>query len=164
MADDLAVYNVASFLLDCAVAGLNTTTLKAPARQVVMVGEMAAWDNCCDGQVTVVVTQVYPSSTFPDYDVRIAACGSAYTVINADIEVVRCAPTLDDRGNPPPVPTLDGFARWAHADARAVRTATRCCLYEHRRHYDSVDRGQVFLNDGACGGSRLSLTVGMRDG
>jgi len=32
-----------------------------------------------------------------------------------------------------------------------------------RTTYDVLDRGQVFLNDGACYGSRLSLTVGQRE-
>lgn len=162
--DGLDVYNTASLILGWAAAALEETPQGCPDRRVVMIGDLAAWDNCCDGQLTVVVTQVFPSTTFPAPDQRIQNCGAPFTAMNVDVEIVRCGPTMDHQGNAPSVASLDSWARLVHHDARTIRWNVRCALNQNRRLYDAIERQQLFLNDGACGGSRLSLTIGMRDG
>lgn len=161
--DDPIIYDVAAELLACACAALEATTAGCPARATVVAGE-AAWDDCCEGQLTVSVPTIFPSTTFPDPDTRNAVCGPPFTAFDVDVEIVRCAPTVNSSGRAPSVADLNASALIWHLDARAVWTGVLCCLHAHRLEWNSVVRQQIALGpEGGCVGSRLTVTVGLTD-
>lgn len=162
--DDPKVYDVVRAIFDCVRFGLGETSNQAPARAYVSMG-VPAWDDCCDGQLVVWWSRVYGSSTFPDADTRPIVCQSPWTVVEVNVEIVRCIPGSDRNGNPPSVESLEEAARVANVDARAVWTAVQCCLVNHREVWEARVTGQVVAGpDGGCVGSRLTILVGVIDG
>lgn len=161
------VADASEAILDCVVASLDESPAQSPARAYISVGE-PAWDDCCDGQVAVWWSLVYPSSTFPDSDTRPVQCPSPITAIEFQVEIVRCAPGPDQNGVGPSVEALMESARLTDLDARAVWLGVMCCLRTHKEHPDnwsSIVAGQVPVGpEGGCVGSRLTFTVGVIDG
>jgi hypothetical protein len=139
------------------------------ARACVVPGAAIAWDDCC-GQLAVAVSRTYLSDNFP---LEFAAgpqqlgagspCGPAWLVAELAVQVVRCAPTLDDAGNPPSCIALDTSAQETLADAWLVRRAVTCRLAQLADVDQLVDYrvgAQLLLGpEGACVGSQLPVLV-----
>jgi hypothetical protein len=170
VADDLIIYELALGLLNAAAYELEQTSAGVPAgmRVCIVPGEVA-WDDCCEegGQLTVTVTRVYPSRTFPNDDDFIAPCGAPYMAVNLSITVMRCAPTQDENGVSPSCEALDEAAKTHHADMRAVWKAVQCYLYLIRQQpYDyEVLMGEQTPEGplGGCVGSTMKMTVGINN-
>lgn len=82
-------------------------------------------DGAC-GQAWVRLVQAFPSSIFPQFDE-----GGSCTMPLAyewEVGVARCAPTLDEQGNPPTrEQNLDAVVR-QYEDMDALRRAILCCF------------------------------------
>jgi hypothetical protein len=157
-----AQYDLAKTLLDAVYDELPQD--RKPGRSCVVPGVEAAWDDCCDGQLAVIMPNVYASETFPGAPGGgSSGCGATYLVQNYAIELVRCTATVDEQGNPPTCDQLDVDAQRLSEDAHAVRRAIFAVL-------DAND-GNTFLDyrvldqpslgpTGGCAGSRLSISIG----
>lgn len=168
MIDDPVYFDVADTLLQCAADALSSTTTRgAPERQAVVIG-VPAHDNCCDGQLTASLMRIFPSTNFPDEDTFSMICGPPFMVLHIDIEIVRCAPTLDNLGHAPTLEEITESSQLVAIDARAVWAGVACCLkqnVDNPPYWNAAARPQEFITpDGGCVGSRLTVYVGLTSG
>jgi hypothetical protein len=124
------IYNVAREALEIAVAALNTAAAEAapgtpeaaavaPARQYVSDGPLVAWD--CE-QVVVTVENTFGHQGDPTAERSLVDC-LTMRAVTLGIWIVRCAPTMDDDGEPPPAETIDSNALVTLADPGIVTDA-----------------------------------------
>lgn len=154
-------------LLECVRVALAATDAGEPGRVCDVPGLVAA-DDCQCGQLTITIDRIYPSLQFPNEAPATALadqCTPPYEAYNLTVTVLRCAPTLDSRGNPPSCAVLDAAALAWFIDMDAVREALGCCLIGLRDADTIVDftlRDTTPLGpDGACVGSDTHLTIGL---
>lgn len=165
------VFDLAAHLLECACLQLGET---CPDRACVVPGQQVAWDNCCGGekggQLTVNVARLYSSRQFPDIDQgRPANCVAPIMVVQYNITILRCSPTQNDRGNPPPCDALSANAELILRDLELVRLGVACCLLDEDaasqlvgQPYSWVFGDSATLGpEGGCAGSQLIAFVGM---
>lgn len=165
------VFDLAAHMLECAALQLGAFS---PDRACVVPGQEVAWDNCCSGsdggQLTVNVARVYPSHNFPDIDQgRPNNCIAPYMVVQYGVTILRCSPTQDDRGNPPPCEALSANAELTIRDLETVRIGVACCLLDEEALTTLVGQPAVWMfgdvvtlgPEGGCAGSQLIVFVGM---
>lgn len=112
-----AVADPAKFVLETAYNGL---TVK-PGRSVVVAGNNVAWDDCCDGQLSVrvvTVTPIYKGSPMNGCPVG--------TEMVLGVGIVRCISTLDDRGMPPTEAEMMEDGSVMLRDMRELGNALQC--------------------------------------
>lgn len=155
-------HTVAAALEQAIYAELDVT----PSRHGVVPGAIA-WDECDCGLLAVSVGQIYLTEQFPDPALRRIsnACDAPWEAAEIIMQVVRCAPTPDDNGNPPTVAELDASAREILRDAYEMMRAVSvklCQMNEAREISDFILRP---LNpqgpSGACGGNELRAVVSL---
>jgi hypothetical protein len=158
-----ASYDIAAALLECARAQLEQTSAGVPDRVCVVPGAELAWDDCECGQLTVHITQQYSSKIFPAQDSSpMQRCGTGYIVVVYVVTILRCIPVGDEQG-PPSCTELDAAAQDQAEDARAVWDAVICCFSEDA-DYEFTVLNQAFVGpSGFCGGSALTIAVGLSD-
>lgn len=148
----------AEWVLGSAVAGLALTPDGSPARAYISYG-LPAWDECCEGGGQLVVAfspPVFPTATFPALDTRTQDCGTTY-VLPLVVELLRCAPTLDDDGEPPSTEDLQNAAVALTGDAWALLRAVQCAL---GTAYDGLITSLTPLPaSGGCAGVALGLSL-----
>jgi hypothetical protein len=160
-------------LLDCACEALgdaNVSPYGCPERACVYNGGVeVAFDDCCVGQLWVSWGRTYPTSSFPvelsDRDLTACLAHGTYLATDFEVGIIRCAPTLDEQGNPPSCEAIEQSALQMHHEARVILRAVTCCMKEWtadtaRPRY-GIWREQVPAGDGGlCVGSVLKVTVG----
>jgi len=119
------LYTVASQALEIAVAALEASAGGAPARRYVSDGPMLAWD--CE-QVAVTAESTFGhqgniSAPVVDPVQCLAMRGAVLGVW-----VVRCAPTMDDDGEPPAAAAINANAAVVLADPTVVFDALAAAL------------------------------------
>lgn len=143
-----------------------------PSRVCVVPGSIA-WDECPCGQLAIAVTRTYPSAQFPrelggDGLTDQTQCGWPYMIADLTVQAVRCAPSPNERGEPPSCDALAYSSQIVLADAHAVMAGIRCKLADlesDRTIEDYVIRPTTFIGpQGGCVGSELGLTVGVNYG
>ncbi|GAA3786686.1 hypothetical protein GCM10022226_01010 [Sphaerisporangium flaviroseum] len=109
-------------------------------RRVCVTPGAPAWecaDPCTDaqggGQLTVHVYRLYPSNQqFPQEDRTVRGLVNCVppptTAAEMVVTLLRCVPTLDERGCPLACAELEAAARVAYVDAVTVYNALMCCL------------------------------------
>lgn len=138
------------------------TAAGTPAVSYVANGEVA-WDSCCNGMVAVVPGRIYPTRQFPAEDITPESiyCGSL-AVWDLSVVVLRCAPTLDNQGNPPSPEALQASAVEALDDAQAVFRALQCWCGNYSE--SAIIRDTAWVGpEGGCVGSITSLLVELPD-
>lgn len=176
-ADPAAAYTLATMLLDCALEQLADTDAGTPERACVIAGGIAWEDSCECGDLTVAITGSYATASFPSPAATTAAsfrqsrCGAPIVAHTFEVTMLRCVPTGGADAEPPPCEELSAAALTATIDADAVRRGVTCCLATAVRAKD--ERNSPVIVDfavgstsfvgpaGACGGSVLSVTVGI---
>jgi hypothetical protein len=130
MIDDPAYQRVIE-LSACLCTAITDAELPEPCYCGPFFGGDVPFDHCegCSGgkcgQAWVRLVQSYPSLVFPTpTDVGTCASPLAY---EWEIGIARCAPTLDDAGNPPTLEQNMDATRLQYADMRAMRRAIQCC-------------------------------------
>lgn len=159
------IFDIANQLLTCARDGIVNACAAPPARSYVSPGT-PAFDDCCDGQLTVHLVRQYPSSTFPAEDTLPGPCRAPYSALQYDITVARCVPSPNDDGSPPSVELLTSASTVLYAEARAVWVAVRCCLdeLESRNYVSSSNLGQdIGEPDGGCMTYVMHIVIGIPD-
>ncbi len=169
------IYDLAAHLLDCVRTQLG---VEAPSLACVRPGNVTAWDNCCGdsgaevgGQLSVNVARVYPSRQFPDLDQGrpTTNCIAPYMVVQYNIEILRCTPVVNDRGEAPSCTDLDANAELALRDLEQVRLGAACCLLDEDALTQLVGQPTTWIfgdsvtlgPKGGCVGSQLTIFVGI---
>lgn len=145
----------------------NGLTIK-PDRSGVVSGDIA-WDECDCGLLAVTVSQIFPSSQFPNLLTDLEGnCDASVEVGEIVIQVVRCAPQPEGDRLAPSVASLDSSAQEILRDAFEILTAARetlCTLQESRDIYAFLLRPLTSQGgSGACVGNELRLFVGLLRG
>lgn len=154
-------------LVSSVQAALDGTPGGRPERVCDVPGQLA-WDDCQCGLLAVTVGRIYPSTTFPAEaaDTQLTSpCPPPYEAVDVTVTVLRCAPTVDSRGNPPSCETLGAAAEiWAW-DVEAIRAAVVCCLtglvFDGTVENWTLRATDPAGPEGGCVGSTTTLTVGL---
>lgn len=158
---------VVAGLLNCVEAALAGTP-GGPVGRVCDVPGLLAWDDCQCGLLALTVDRVFPSATFPTEafdEILTAACPPPYEAVDLTVTVLRCAPNMDSRGNPPTCAQLAAAAEvWAF-DIEAVRGAIVCCM-AGLVGAGTVEEWTLRATDpagpeGGCVGADTHVTVGL---
>lgn len=162
-------YNIAAHLLDCVCDALTRTEIGCPNRRCIVPGNEAETVNCCDnqGQVTVALPRLFPSSSFPTVDTQTQGCDAPLTVVVYNIEVWRCMP-VGHMQYAPTCDELDNTAYITMQDAWAMRTGVSCCFKDKESITEITGPGYRWMigdhsslgPEGACVGNRLEVAIG----
>jgi hypothetical protein len=161
-----AFHELAQALVDAIADELDPE----PGRVCVVPGEIA-WDTCgCDGMLAASLRRQFLTSSFPaEASAQIGSpCDAADLAADIIVQVVRCAPTPDDEGNPPSCEQLEEAALQVAVDAWNMRRAAYCALAALRRtRMVEAFRltGQAVLGpQGGCVAVQLGVTVAVSGG
>lgn len=117
--DQLA--NLGPDLLASLTALLPTLGAPVPERRYVHAGEVA-YD--CE-QLVVALERVVPGTPTREQQEWRPLGGAAGRTAQLAVHLVRCVPTMSDRGNPPRVADLDALATQQYVDSLALPIAAR---------------------------------------
>lgn len=121
-------------LAECLCHGLTERDGVEPCLCGPYFGSEVPMDYCdgCDtggcGQAWVRLVSVFPSAAFPN--VAIDGTCSMPLAFTWEVGVARCAPTLDDHGNPPGLAEILQATGQQYDDMETMRQAIACCFGE----------------------------------
>lgn len=128
----------------------------------IVAGTNAVFDNCCAGTAWLLVQEVYPSDAFPSQNGDRVRCDTHSQAATIELGVVRCAPSVDDRGNPPTLHQKEQSARVIHSDRVRMMKAVRCCFTPEQGCDDIVFGGWVPVSEqGGCIGGSMTVTISL---
>lgn len=84
-------------------------------------GESVAWDDCCGGQLWGRLVSFEPSQATQG-----KRCFIPHFIARIEMGLIRCASTVDDAGNPPPVSAIEGEGLAGLADMLRMAEAITC--------------------------------------
>lgn len=169
MTQATAFFDVANLALTCVCDQMDSLSgadgipenYGCPCSQFVSVGEPAL--DCCvsdgcdgpDGQLTVHVENVFPSDDFPNPTTIFEPCKAGTWVAALVVTVARCAPTMDEHGNPHHPMSLSANAQLMAIDQWAVLTALSCCLVNDpvpgkRKRRVQIAGSRPLVTSGGC--------------
>lgn len=159
MADVIAVspVDVCELWLSRAFSALEACGAEPIDTAYVAAGAIA-WDTCC-GLLVVAPERTYRSAQFPIEGTTDYVCESAFLVVDVVILLLRCVPTLDDRGNPPPVPKLSAAYGSVLNDAAILWNVAAGELPEGWQRAN-VDQTYVGAQ-GGCVGVETRMSIGL---
>lgn len=174
--DPLHTYRLAELVRDCVAGRLAATTAGAPARTVIVTGEVAH-DDCECGLLTIAVQEEFLTDAFPEPREGAqlsdaSPCGGGRAVISLQVSMQRCSPDDSATDEPPPVEELQTAARESIIDAWEIRTGLRCCLGELATTNDPDTNGRWLTDyligtttytgaEGYCQGSVTPVSLGI---
>lgn len=190
MHDD-AIFLLTSQLKECVCSFLddardrNADYPGCPCHASVVPGSsgLQVWDHCCDdcggepnGELIITVDRIYPSSTFPESDENLFnstfdACKPPANIgVDLTLRIMRCYPTMDERGYPPSVEQKERVGRVAMIDMWTLFRATWCCLSQEIPTLHPRKKRKFVLKDhvaigpaGGCVGSQLNVITTLDD-
>lgn len=117
-----------------------------------------AWDSCC-GLLVVAPERVYRSAAFPIEGTTDYVCETALLTVDLVMLLLRCMPTLDDRGIPPAASALNAAYNSVLTDAAVIWNAMTGELPEG---WDRANVDQTFVGaEGGCVGVETRMTIGL---
>lgn len=119
---------------------------------------LIAWDSCC-GLLVVGPERVYRSAAFPIEGTTDQVCEDAFIVVDIVVLLLRCVPTLDDRGKAPAPEALNNAHLEILNDAAIIWNTVTGPLPEGWQRAN-VDQGFVGAQ-GGCVGVETRLSVGL---
>ena len=126
-----------------------------------------AWDTCdCAGMLAITTSRLYLTQTFPaEAQGTGSPCDGGDLAVELQVQVVRCAPTPDEDGNPPTVEALHLAAAQLNADAWELRAGATCALRGLRRQREiegyRVGAVTTIGPEGGCVAVALPLLVAL---
>lgn len=157
------IWLTAQEMLTCLCDALNLESeCDCPCRACVIAGE-PAWDDCCEGQLTVNLERLFFHDEFPNPNSQAQICG---TLLAGEfkIQLLRCAPVVKDDGSAPTCPELSESARKIYQDLYISMSALACCLSKARRHRKYVISDATMVGpEGGCVGFTILVTVELHD-
>jgi hypothetical protein len=156
-------YLTAQEMLDCVCDALALESeCGCPCSAYVSAGQ-PAWDDCCNGQLNVWLERPFFHENFPTPTSEAQVCRS-FLAGDFAIQLVRCAPTVDDNGTPPSDAELADSARRIYQDFYIALRALTCCLAESRRDRLYLIRDSNIVGpDGGCVGFEIRVTIELHD-
>jgi hypothetical protein len=154
---------LAEEIKDCICVALEAeSTCPCPCRACVIVGD-PAWDDCCEGQLTVGLNRLYVHDNFPSAAVGPIFCFSPLAG-DFTVTLLRCAPTVKDDGTLPTCDELSESARQIYSELYISMRALICCLAAKKRAAKFLIRDAVTVGpDGGCVGFQIRFTVELPD-
>ena len=119
---------------------------------------LIAWDSCC-GLLVVGPERVYRSAAFPVEGTTDYVCETGFIVVDIVVLLLRCVPTLNDRGQAPPPTALSAAHSKVLRDAAIIWNTVVDELPEGWQR-STVDQGFVGAS-GGCIGIETRLSVGL---
>ena len=118
----------------------------------------AAWDTCC-GVLIAAPERVFRSAAFPNDYASTNECEAYQLAVDVVLLLLRCVPTIDDRGRAPKPKVLgDAYANVIR-DAAIVWDALNGELPEG---WERANVDQAFIGaQGGCIGVETRLTIGL---
>lgn len=106
-------------------AGANVSP--RPGRVVDLApGALVAWDDCCDGQVWSRLVSVTPAAaSSPQRKHGLDVCATPHFIFTAELGIVRCAATINDRGQAPSPAQISKDGAQSLADMAALLATLR---------------------------------------
>lgn len=154
---------IAEEVLDCVCSSLTAqSSCGCPCRTFVTVGQ-PVWDECCDGQLALVLNRLYVQSTFPGTDNQAITC-SAPLVGEFTLQLIRCVPTMTEQGDAPTAQALSDSAANIYADMYIAYRSVICCLaaYKKARLFTMGDARPVGPQ-GGCAGFEIKFSIQLVD-
>lgn len=119
---------------------------------------MIAWDTCC-GLLVAAPERTWRSAQFPIEGTTDYVCEAGFVVVDVVILLLRCVPTLSDRGVPPPVDLLAAAYRAVLNDAAIIWNEVTGELPEG---WQRANVNQSYVGAaGGCVGVETRLSVGL---
>jgi hypothetical protein len=148
--------DVAQWLLNTTHKALDDCGRDPISRAYVAAGEIA-WDDCC-GMLVVAPERVYRSVSFPAEASEEELCFGGYIAVEYVVLVVRCVPTVDDRGRAPTAVALQQAYDSLLGDAAVVFNAVASDMPDY---WMRTSPTQSFVGaNGGCIGVETRITVG----
>lgn len=176
MTTPTAFFDVAQSALDCVCAqmdllsGTEVGYAGCPCYVFVSAGEPAI--DCCStgctgpdaGMLTVHVEEAFPSDNFPSRSEGFEPCKAATWVASIVVTAARCAPTMDENGNPAAAADLSDNALLMAIDQYAILTALGCCLVNDPPGNKRIRRVQItgsrpLVSEGGCASVEVRAAV-----
>lgn len=149
----MAGYDAAEILMPCAVGLISGGNLIADH----CCASESADGEPCEGQLTVRITNVYPTRDFPQpFLGGFPTCGMGYAV-EFEVAVLRCALVPDSQGVPPPMADELVVAERALGDAGLIRKVARTFARE-RDQAVAIGQYTPMGPDGGCVGGAVQIT------
>lgn len=121
-----------------------------------------SWDYCCgQGHAYVRVVQAGPTDQFPTLVVDPRHCGYE-TAAYVEVGVLRCAPTLDSRGNPPDPAEVTAAARSTYEDMQTLHAYLTSISEEWDPYGVALDTWEPLDLEGGCQGGAWRLWMWVR--
>lgn len=150
--------DVCELWLSRAYAALDACDTSEPITASYVAAGAIAWDSCC-GLLVVAPERVFRSATFPIEGTTDYVCESAFLVVDVVVLLLRCVPTLDDRGIAPAPALLSAAYGSLLTDAAIIWNVVVDELPEGWER-SAVD--QTFVGAaGGCVGVETRLSVGL---
>lgn len=153
-----SVHSVADWFLCLVNDELVNANRQEVQRAYVAAGQVA-WDDCC-GMLVVAPERVYRSQSFPTEFIGQEVCDTGWLNIGLVVLLVRCIPTVDDRGRAPSGKALDDAYQMILEDAGVVWNALQCA--ELPDDWQKANLSQGFVGaEGGCVGVETRIIVGV---
>jgi hypothetical protein len=130
----------------------------SPVEDAYVAAGAVAWDTCC-GLLVAAPERVYRSAFFPNEGATDDECETGLLVVDVVVLLLRCVPTVDSRGNPPPIDALSRAYGEVLSEAAVVWNAVTSELPEG---WDRARVDQQFVGaQGGCIGVETRFTIGL---
>lgn len=150
-------------VLDCVCEDLTAqSSCGCPCRSFVTIGQ-PVWDNCCDGQLAVIVDRIYVAGVYPASDAQPITCTSQIAG-EFTLQLIRCVPTMTEGGDPPTAAALSASAQNIYADMYIAYRSVICCLaqYKKQRLFTMRD-ARTIGPQGGCAGFEVKFSIQLID-
>lgn len=151
-------HTIANWAL-CLVGDALINANRPEVQRAYVAAGQVAWDDCC-GMLVAAPERTYRSVEFPVEFTAEEDCYLGVIVVELVVLLVRCVPTVDDRGRAPAAEALDAAYRSLLDDAAVVWNALICAdLYDE---WQRANLSQTFVGaDGGCIGVETRVTIGV---
>jgi|SRR5688572_6700644 len=157
------VWVTAQEVLDCVCEALaEQSSCGCPCRSFVTINQ-PVWDECCEGQLALVMQRMYVMSNFPAANAQPIVCSSPLAA-DFTLQLIRCVPTMTETGVAPTAQELSDSAAQLYSDLYIAYRAVICCLaaYKKARLFTMRD-GRMVGPQGGCAGFEIQFTVQLVD-
>lgn len=151
-----SAHDVSAWFLATTLQALEDCGREPISRAYVAAGQIA-WDDCC-GMLVAAPERIYRSVTFPNENSVEDECFGGYLTVDLLVLLVRCVPTVDDRGRAPSGEALQAAYQRIIEDAAVVMNAVTTDLPDT---WVRAAPAQTFIGaDGGCIGVETRFTIG----
>lgn len=132
--DPHAIDMLAQQVLNCICTTLDDTKISVPTyrgcpdRAGTAFSATPVWELILCDQLTVAVTNIYPSSAFPRQDSTVPDCAPTTLVAEVNATLVRCITPMNNDGKPPSTDAIAADASILGMDMLSMQAAMHCCV------------------------------------